>query len=180
LTQTYEGMFLLDNQVVREDWKKAKSIVTDALKKHGAKIVCARRWDERRLAYTIRRRRRATYCLTFYEMGNEGITALRRDLELNENVLRYLILACETVPAGEVELSAAEESADFSVPAPPPDDAVDAPPHVRRREEGAEAEGEPAEAAEGELEEGARAGHERPARAAAPAPASAPAPATEA
>lgn len=149
MTQTYEGMFLLDNQVVREDWKKAKSLVTDTLRKHGAKVISARRWDERRLAYAIRRRRRATYCLAFYEMGNAGIAALRRDLELNENVLRYLILAKDTVPAGEADLAAAEDAAGFAVPAPPPDDAPDAP-VARRREDGAEAETETAENPEGE------------------------------
>jgi len=127
-------MFLLDNQVVREDWKKAKSIITDALKKHGAKVVCARRFDERRLAYPIRRRRRATYCLAFYEMGSEGQTALRRDLELNENILRYLMLAREKLPEGELELAAAEDAADFNVPTPPPDDAPDAPSGGRRRD----------------------------------------------
>jgi small subunit ribosomal protein S6 len=134
-------MFLLDNQVVREDWKKAKGIVTDALKKHGAKVVCARRWDERRLAYPIHRRRRATFCIAYYEMGNAGIGPLRRDLELNENVLRYLILAKESVPAGELDLAAAEDAAGFAVPAPPPDDAPDAP-VARRREDGAEGEAE--------------------------------------
>jgi small subunit ribosomal protein S6 len=147
LTQTYEGMFLLDNQVVREDWKKAKGIVTDTLKKHGAKVVSARRWDERRLAFPIRRRRRGTFCLTFYEMGNAGIAALRRELELNENVLRYLILAKESVPAGELELAAAEDAAGFAVPAPPPDDAPDAP-VARRREDGVEGEGETSETPE--------------------------------
>ena len=154
MTQTYEGMFLLDNQVVREDWRKAKGIVTDALKKHGAKVVSARRWDERRLAYPIRRRRRATYCLTYYEMGNAGITALRRDLELNENVLRYLILATESVPANELELAAAEDAAGFVVPAPPPDDAPDAP-VARRREDGAEGEGEGGDSPEAKTEDGA-------------------------
>jgi len=135
-------MFLLDNQVVREDWKKAKAVITDTLKKHGARVICARRWDERRLAYTIRRRRRATFCLAFYEMGDEGIVALRRDLELNENVLRYLILAKDQVPADEIGLAAAEDASDFTVPAPPPDDAPEAPPQVRRREDGPEGEGE--------------------------------------
>ena len=138
MTTVYEGMFLLDNQVVREDWKKAKSIITDTLKKHGAKVACARRFDERKLAYPIRRRRRATYCLAFYEMGSEGQTALRRDLELNENVLRYLLLARESLPQGELELAAAEDAADFTVPAPPPDDAPDAP---ARRRDGGEAGG---------------------------------------
>lgn len=136
MTTVYEGMFLLDNQVVREDWKKAKAIITDALKKHGAQVLCARRFDERKLAYPIRRRRRATYCLAFYQMGSEGQTALRRDFELNENVLRYLMLARENLPEGELELAAAEDAADFNVPTPPPDDAPDAPGGGRRREGG--------------------------------------------
>lgn len=155
MAQTYEGMFLLDNQVVREDWKKAKSIVTDLLKKHGAKVICARRWDERRLAYTIRRHRRATYCLAYYEFPPEGIAALIRDLELNESVLRYLVLAQDAVPAGELELAAAEDAADFTVPAPPPDDAPDAPSHVgRRREDGTEGDPDAPETAdlEGKME----------------------------
>jgi ribosomal protein S6 len=132
LARTYEGMFLLDNQVVREDWKKAKALVTDALTKHGAKVLSARRWDERKLAYTIRRRRRGTYCLAYYEMGNEGIAGLRRDLDLSENVLRYLVLSAEALPEGEVEKAQAEDAAGFEVPAPPPDDAPDAPPTRRR------------------------------------------------
>ena len=166
MTQTYEAMFLLDNQVVREDWKKAKGIVTDTLKKHGAKVVCARRWDERRLAYPILRRRRATFCLVHYEMGNAGIAALRRDLDLSENVLRYLILSKESVPPAELELAAAEDAAGFAVPAPPPDDAPDAPPAARRREEGAEGEGEPIETPDAEAEEAgaARASERTPER----------------
>ena len=119
MTRLYEAMFLLDNQVVREDWKKAKAIVTDTLTKHGATVKCARRWDERKLAYPIRGKHRATYLIAYYEMGNEAIPAMRRDFELNESVLRYLILARELIPDGEIDLAAAEQAADFSVPAPP-------------------------------------------------------------
>ncbi|MFT5478028.1 MAG: hypothetical protein ACI8Y8_003390, partial [Planctomycetota bacterium] len=35
LATVYEGMFLLDNQVVREDWKAAKALVTATIEKHG-------------------------------------------------------------------------------------------------------------------------------------------------
>src|SRR5258706_10212735 len=122
-------MFLLDNQVVREDWKKAKSLITDVLKKHGARVLCTRRWDERRLAYSIRRHRRATFCLTYYEMPDEGITALRRDLDLSETILRYLILAKDQVPTREAELAAAQDAADFVVPAPPPHHPPHSPTH---------------------------------------------------
>ena len=142
MAQLYEGMFLLDNQVVREDWRKAKSIVTETLSKHGASVRCARRWDERKLAYPIRRRRRATFCLAFYEMGSESIAALRRDLELNENVLRYLMLARAVLPEGEHDLCAAEDAADFAIPAPPPDDAPDAPVAARSRASRPDEDGE--------------------------------------
>lgn len=119
----YETMFLLDNQMVREDWGRAKAMVLDLLHKHGAQLKSARRWDERRLAYPIEGRQRATFLLTYFEMGNEHLVALRRDLELNERILRYLMLKVEKVPEGELELAQAENAADFVVPAPPADDA---------------------------------------------------------
>jgi small subunit ribosomal protein S6 len=122
-SRLYETMFLLDNQVVREDWTRAKSMVLDVLAKHGAKVHSARRWDERKLAYPIEGRKRATFLLSYFEMENEHLIALRRDLELNERVLRYLVLQVEKLPEGELDKAQAEQAADFVVPAPPADDA---------------------------------------------------------
>jgi small subunit ribosomal protein S6 len=118
-------MFVLDNQLVREDWKAAKAVVTSALEKHGGKVHTARRWDERRLAYPIAKRNRGTYLLTYFDIPGDGLPTLARDLELSEQVLRHLILQAVAVPEAEIELSQAEEAADFAVPAPPPDDAPD-------------------------------------------------------
>jgi small subunit ribosomal protein S6 len=122
LATIYEGMFLLDNQVVRADWARAKAVITDALHKHGAKVLTARRWDERKLAYTIRGRRRATYLLTFFELAGDGVNAMRRDFDLDERVLRYLMLGVEALPEGELEKSQAELAEGFTVPSPPPDE----------------------------------------------------------
>ena len=36
-------MFLLDNQAVRDDWQKAKALVTGTLEKHGGIVIAARR-----------------------------------------------------------------------------------------------------------------------------------------
>ena len=118
----YESMFLLDNQAVRADWKAAKSAVTDLFKKHGAEIVTARRWDERKLAYPIRGHRRATYLLTYTKVPADSVSLVRRDLELDERVLRYLLLRAESVPDQELELSKAELVEGFTVPPPPLDD----------------------------------------------------------
>ncbi len=118
----YEGMFLLDNNEVRSDWKAAKALVTGTLEKHGANVITARRWDERRLAYPIRKRNRATYLLCYFEADPSVSEVLRRDFDLSEKVLRYLILSAEAVPDQERQLSEAELADDFVVPPPPEDD----------------------------------------------------------
>lgn len=122
MTQLYEGMFLLDNQAVRADWNAAKAVVTSLLSKHGGKVQTARRWDERKLAYPIRGRKRGTYLLVYFEQDGPGSQSVRRDLDIEERLLRYLILGVEALPEGELEASKAELQAGFSVPPPPPDD----------------------------------------------------------
>lgn len=122
----YEGMFLLDNQVVREDWPKAKAAVTDTLQKHGAKILSARHWDERKLAYPIKGKTRGTYVLAYFECGSEVSNGMRRDLELDERVLRYLMVRTDEIPEGELEKSQAEGTAEFALPTPPVEEALTA------------------------------------------------------
>ncbi len=117
----YEGMFVIDNDLVREDWQAAKSLVTGTLEKHGATVHTARRWDERALAYPIKGRRRATYLLTYFEIEGDRNTDVARDLEITDGVLRYLVTSAAAVPEGEAEASQAEQADDFQLPPPPPD-----------------------------------------------------------
>lgn len=121
MSRTYEIMYLLDNNVVRAGWKEAKAGATGLIEKHGGKVLAARRWDERMLAYPIRQRRRGTYLLAYGELDAAGVAGLRRELDLTESVLRYLILSAESVPAEELALTQAESAADFVVPMPPED-----------------------------------------------------------
>jgi len=118
-------MFLVDNAVVREDWGRAKSTVTGILEKHGATVLSARRWDERRLAYPIKGKHRATFLLAYYNIPAQQIPAMRRDFELNETVLRTLELVVDAVPETEAEFVTAEASPEFKVPTPPDDDHVE-------------------------------------------------------
>lgn len=156
--QIYEGMVLLDNDVVRNDWRKAKAIVTETLGKYEAIIHTARRWDERALAYPIKRNQRATYFLTYFELPKGQSNELRRSFDLNEHVLRYLFLAVDEVPAEEADLASAEESTDFAVEAPPEDgprptafDEIDA---QRESEQARAAESEAARRSESEAKDG--------------------------
>jgi ribosomal protein S6 len=141
----YEGMFVIDNDLVREDWQAAKAVVTDTLEKHGAKIHSARRWDERALAYPIKGRRRATYLLTYFEIEGERNADVSRSLEIQDGVLRYLITAAAEVPESELEASREESADGFQVP-PPPADSVG----TYRPLQGDEEESEDSEEGDGE------------------------------
>ena len=124
-TNTYECMCVLDNREVRNGWQTLKDAVAGIFTKHGAQILSSRRWEERRLAYPIRRQQRGTYLLTYFKSDTQQLTGIRRDLQFQESVLRSLVLACEEVPQ-----SAYEPEAAFDVNAIPSEDAPAASPPV--------------------------------------------------
>jgi ribosomal protein S6 len=92
----YEGMFLIDNSRVKPDPEACVGVVNDLLGRHRANVVRTDRWDERKLAYEVRKQKRATYVLSHFEMEPAKLQELRRDLDLNEDVLRSLVERIET------------------------------------------------------------------------------------
>lgn len=116
-------MCLLDNREVRKGWQPLKDAVTGLFTKHGAKILSSRRWDERRLAYTIKGQHRGTFLLTYLAVDTQQVAGIRRDLQFNESLLRFLLVECAEVPQ-----TAYEPEAAFDVNAIPADDAPEAPP----------------------------------------------------
>jgi len=89
----YEGMFLLDSGRAAKDWEGTKALVDGVLERYGAKPILRDRWDERKLAYTIKRQKRGTYYLNYFDASGDAVTQIRRDLTLTDGVLRLLILA---------------------------------------------------------------------------------------
>jgi ribosomal protein S6 len=175
-------MFVLDNEVVRAGWGAAKSHTLDLIAKHGGTVHTARHWGERKLAYSIKGRSRATYLLAYYELPSEGYPTFVRDLDLSETVLRYLFTKITAVPEGEAAEAAKETEADFTVPEPPRDEVgeyklwedkeEDAPVRPRREREApateekaepvaAGVETTPATGAEGAATEGAKSTEEK-------------------
>jgi len=110
-------MCLLDNREVRKGWQPLKDAISAQFTKHGAKILSSRRWDERRLAYPIDGQLRGTYLLVYIAVDTQAVAAIRRDLQFNESLLRWLLVDCPEVPQG-----AYEPEADFDVNAIPSDD----------------------------------------------------------
>ncbi|HMN42541.1 MAG TPA: 30S ribosomal protein S6 [Phycisphaerales bacterium] len=64
-TYTYEAMFLL-SQAQAADFTAAVAHVRQLMEKHGATILALRKWDERRLAFEIKKQKRGVYLLAFF------------------------------------------------------------------------------------------------------------------
>jgi small subunit ribosomal protein S6 len=146
-TRTYECMCLLDNREVRKGWEQLKDAVAGMFTKHGAKILSNRRWDERRLAYSIKGQVRGTYLLIYFSADTQTLQAIRRELQFSEVLLRSLLLECPEVPQQAYEPEAA-----FDVNAIPADDAADEPAEEAAAPEVSEETEETAVVAEEETE----------------------------
>jgi small subunit ribosomal protein S6 len=91
----YEGMFLIDSAEAARDWDGIIETITKMVTKIDAEIVSLRKWDERPLAYKIRKCERGTYILTYFRAEGPRIHDLERDVELSEKIVRAMILNAE-------------------------------------------------------------------------------------
>ncbi|MBI4580317.1 MAG: 30S ribosomal protein S6 [Planctomycetes bacterium] len=89
--RNYEGMFLFDPAVLT-DWESVQKEVHRILERAGAAIVACNRWDERRLAYEIKGRKRGVYALVYFKAEPDKIPGIERDVNLSESALRCLIV----------------------------------------------------------------------------------------
>ncbi|MBU0640995.1 MAG: 30S ribosomal protein S6 [Planctomycetes bacterium] len=107
----YEGMFLFDNAVAHE-WSGIEQEVRRLCDRIGAELEVCVKYDERKLAYEINRRKRGTYVLTYFQSVGDRINDLERDVRLSELVLRVLVLRADNVAEeriAELKARSAEE-----------------------------------------------------------------------
>lgn len=92
----YECMFLLDTNKVAGDVPGAAKQLHGILEKNHAEMLASRPWDERRLAYPIRRNnvihKKGLFYLTYFRAEGPALSKIEADVGLNEMVLRSLVL----------------------------------------------------------------------------------------
>ena len=93
----YEGLFLFDANLAAKDWPGLEKHVGDLLTKNEAEMVYSERWPDRKLAYEVKGCRKGTYFLTYFNAPGPAITALHRDVQLSERVLRLMVLQNEYI-----------------------------------------------------------------------------------
>jgi small subunit ribosomal protein S6 len=106
--KTYEGMFLLDAGA--PDFEQAVQPVRDLLTRIEAEVLMLKPWDERRLAYEIRGRKRALYAITYFKADPANISSLQHDILINEKVLRAMVFSADDITQEQMNAPVPAES----------------------------------------------------------------------
>jgi small subunit ribosomal protein S6 len=92
----YEAMFLLDTNKVAGDVPGAAKQLHAILERSNAEVLASRPWDERRLAYPIRKNnvvhKKGLYYLIYFRAEGPALSKMQKDIALNEMILREMIL----------------------------------------------------------------------------------------
>ena len=121
-TRLYEGMFLLRQEAVANDFGGCVEFLRTSFDRAGAEVLVLRRWDERRLAMDIKGQRRGVFLLAYFNAGGASVTGIERDCALSEHVLRCLIIRADHI--GEAELAEAAADREANLGAERPDEAA--------------------------------------------------------
>jgi small subunit ribosomal protein S6 len=85
-------MFILDSNKYAKDPGKASGNVAQLIQKCGGEVLVSRLWVEQKLAYPIQGHRKGTYWLAYFRLDHDKVPLFRRECQLNENILRQLLL----------------------------------------------------------------------------------------
>ena len=102
----YEAMFLFDPTFAGA-FENCEAEIKRIMDRAEGQIVFLRKWEERRLAYKLKGRKRGVYVLVYFNAPPGKITGFERDAMLSENVLRVLVLRADGMTPELMEKAAA-------------------------------------------------------------------------
>lgn len=96
----YETVFIARQDVsakqVEDFTKHFSKIVND----NGGEVKKTESWGLRTLAYKIKKNRKGHYTLLHTDAPPKAIAEMERNMRLNEDVIRFMTVAIETLPEG--------------------------------------------------------------------------------
>ena len=105
----YEGLFLMSQSAVGGGVGSAIDHIREILDGIGAEIITLRKWDERKLAYSIKTQKRGLYIISMFRADGTKLTEAETSCNLSELVQRVMFTRCDHI--GEVEYNEELEAA---------------------------------------------------------------------
>ncbi len=90
--RVYECLFLFDSNKYARGPEAVVGQIEKIVEKCGGEMLVSRLWAEQKLAYPIDGQKKGTYWLTFFRMDSEQLTTFNRECQLNENIMRQLVI----------------------------------------------------------------------------------------
>jgi len=100
----YETMFLI-SQAAAADFGAAVEHIRGLFAKIDAEIVALSKWDERRLAFEIKKQRRGIYILSYFACDPTKVAELERACNLSDQILRFMTVKAEHLTLDEMKAS---------------------------------------------------------------------------
>ena len=129
----YEVMYVIDAALEDSARNELISYFSGIVEKNAGTIDRVDEWGKRRLAYAINYKTEGYYVLLYIQGPSELPRELERNFQINDNVLRYLVVRYEgELPAKREPLKpyAAREAAPVQAEEKPAEAAVEAAPAV--------------------------------------------------
>lgn len=114
--ELYETLYAFDATRMSSEGDAIRLALRNNLEKYGAEILVERAWDENgKLAYPIRKQKKAYFHIVYYRMESTKQSELEGDLRLNENLLRHMTINIDPKWAETVLETARNESGRFAI-----------------------------------------------------------------
>ena len=91
-SNVYEAMIIFDSNRYARERAGMPAEVEKMIQAGAGEVLVSRLWEERRLAYAINGQRKGTYWLIYFRGPSSMLTALNREWDINEGILRHLVL----------------------------------------------------------------------------------------
>lgn len=91
----YELMYIIDVALDDEPRKELIERISKLVTDNGGEVEKTDEWGKRRLAYPINYKNEGYYVLVNFSAGSDLPREIERVLQINENVLRYLVIRLE-------------------------------------------------------------------------------------
>ena len=88
----YECMCLLDSNRFARDQAGVSNKLSETVSELGGEVLVSRLFVEQKLAYPINGHRKGSYWLMYIAFEGESVKDLNRQLQLNDNVMRHLVV----------------------------------------------------------------------------------------
>ena len=94
-TRLYEAMWVVDANSGREDFNKVVAGIKEVVEKGGGSWINVDKWEERKLAYPIKKKKRGLYIINHFSAPTEAVIKIDRNARLSDLILRHMILVDE-------------------------------------------------------------------------------------